>query len=696
MSAVAGIFRLDGQRVVEGVLSRVIETMPHRASDGTGVWASGPVGLAHGMFHTTPESLHEVQPLMNAVGTIALTADARIDNRDELIDALGIEKEAGRITDSELILAAYEVWGEGCLERLIGDFAFAIWDQSKQRLLCARDHFGVKPFYYHYDPECFFVFGTEIKALLAGGVPERLNELRIGDHLCGMREDAESTICEDVWSLPAAHALVVDAEGLRVWRYYELAPAEDIPQDASDAWYEARFRELFTEAVRCRVRSAFPVGSQLSGGLDSSAVTCVARDVLRDEGRSLHTFSLMFEASVECDERSYVEPVLRQGGTIPHFVSGDDIGPLSNLDEAYEVLDEGLLAGTQHLVWALLRAARDEGTRVVLDGVDGDNVVSHGSLYFKELAEAGDWAGFSRETSALAKRHAEADHLHPFEQDLGSQSKMFSAFAAPALQRRAERGPWWRFLRDVEQVSRYFGLSRRYLLGFYWNRMIRPYFLLRLSRSWRARSKPPISPPSLPEIVSSDFAERIGLADRLAQFPSMESQGLFGISVRETQRHLLSSARLEYVLGLTDHVGAMLSVEVRHPFLDKRLVEFCLALPSDQSLRDGWTRRILRRALAHTLPKEVAWRVGKAWMTPSFERGLFEIDGERLRAFVESPGALKAYINKEVLDEWYREGTSLSEEKQAMLQKLFALSCWLAKRTTRRTVQPGLSEERFA
>ena len=665
----------------------MIRTMPHRSPDGSAVWTGEAVGLAHGAFHTTPESLHEVLPLTNAAGTRAITADARIDNRTELIESLSIPTRAEPVTDSELILAAYEAWGEACLDHLVGDFAFAIWDGPGRRLFCARDHFGVKPFYYHHRPGAAFFFGTEIKAILAAGVPGRLNETRVADYLVGMREDPEITIYEEVWRLPAAHALTVSETGLRVRRYYELAPAEGVPQDASDDWYDERFRELFTEAVRCRVRSAFPVGSQLSGGMDSSAVTCVARDVLQEEGRDLHTFSLVFEETKECDERPYIDAVTAQGGTIPHFVSGDAAGPLSNLDEVYDCLDDGLVGGTQHLVWALIQASRAAGTRVVLDGVDGDNVISHGELYLKELVEAGDWAGFAHEIRAMERLYAGADHVHTFERNLGQPDTVFNAYAAPYLRDRAERGPWWRFLRDINAVSRHFSMSRGHLLGFYWGRMVRPYPLLRINRAWRARTKVRAR-AALPEVVDPAFAARIGLVERLDRFPSPEKQGLFGRSVRETQRHLLGSARFGYALAMTDHVGAMSSVEIRHPFMDKRLIEFCLALPSRQSLRDGWTRLILRRALAYTLPEKVTWRVGKAWMTPSVERGLFDLDGERLHECLSDLGPLEPFVDRDHVEAMRREGRALPADKRTRLVQLATLSFWLRKKFGHRIAPP--------
>lgn len=679
MSALAGLLRLDGSPVEEGELWAMVETMAHRGEDGAAVWAEGAVGLGHRMRHTTPESLRERLPLATPDGGLVITADARIDNRDELIAALGVPES---LTDSELILQAYTAWQEACLDRLVGDFAFAIWDGPAQRLFCARDHFGVKPFYYHHRPGQIFAFGTEVKALHAlPEVPRRLNEIQVADHLAFMREDAESTIYEEVLRLPAAHNLVVSGAGVRLERYYTLAPAAlpEIPDDAAqeerDAAYDVQFRALFEEAVRCRLRSAFPVGSQLSGGLDSSAVTCIARDLLLAEGRGpLHTFTLLFDEVRSCDERDYVEAVVERGGVVPHNVAGDAIGPLANVEEVYELLDDGLIAGNQHLVWALLRAAGAAGTRVVLDGIDGDNVVSHGLLYLDELAEARDWEALRREIGALVQRFRGAEHRHNFEEPLGSPSALFARHVGRRLSRLADEGPWWRYMAEVRAVCQHFEVSPRELLVWNWRKLIVPRSLARARRAWRARRRGD-NPPSVPPMVAPAFAERVGVADRLTRFEPVEQAG--ATTVREAQRVLLMSPRLTMALETTDHLAAMQGVELRHPFIDKRLIEFCLALPPEQSLRNGWTRLILRRALQNALPEAVTWRAGKAWLEPAFERGLFDLDVSLLRAQVEDPGSLAPFVNTSYLRSQFERGRALDGSQSAQLARVATLAIWL-------------------
>jgi asparagine synthase (glutamine-hydrolysing) len=194
MSAIAGIFYLDRQPVERDHLSKMLDTLAHRGSDGANIWCENNVGLVHRMLWTTPESLLETLPLEK--DNLVITADARIDNRDELISALELsDLPKEKITDSDLILAAYQKWGEDCPTRLLGDFAFAIWDKREQILFCARDPMGVKPFYY-YSSGNIFIFASEIKALFTSPyVPCNLNEPMVADYLAkilfnGRKEDS--------------------------------------------------------------------------------------------------------------------------------------------------------------------------------------------------------------------------------------------------------------------------------------------------------------------------------------------------------------------------------------------------------------------------------------------------------------------------------------------------------------------------
>lgn len=634
MSAIVGIYFLDSQPVDRTDLERMVAIVAHRGLDGAGAWNSGPIGLGHRMLWTTPESLHEQLPLVNKTGDIVLTADARIDNREELIAALGVTgRPHGEISDSDLLLSAYEQWGEGCPEKLLGDFAFALWDGRRQTLFCARDHLGVKPFYYYHQSGRAFVFASEIKALLSWPeVPRHLNEVRVADHLAGMFEDRVSTLYQDVFRLPAAHSMTVSRERTRVRPYWSLDPSRELRFRSNEEYAEA-FHELFTEAVRCRLRSAFPVGSLLSGGLDSSSIVCTARNLLSENrSRHLHTFSAIFPGLPKADlrridERPFMDAVLATGGLEPHYVHADCLSPLSEIDRVLWHEDEAVLAPNLYMHWALYRAAHQQGVRVLLDGIDGDTTVSHGLEYLAELAYRGRWKTLLMEATALSRKSS-------------------SAFSP-------RRIIWQYGLKPL---------------------VPRPAALLWQLCRGRTRRMAAISP-----IVNPAFARRIGLATRAQTL--LRSRSRAARWARHVHWHGLTSGLLPTALEMADRAAAAFLLEPRYPFFDRRLMEFCLALPPDQKLHQGWTRVVMRRAMAHTLPDEVRWRIGKANLSPNFQRRLLDFDRALLdEVILHDPQVIEQYVDVPALREVYQRCISQPTGEDAVaVYGAVSLALWLRK-----------------
>ncbi|MGB3560233.1 MAG: lasso peptide isopeptide bond-forming cyclase, partial [Geitlerinemataceae cyanobacterium] len=559
MSGIVGIFNLDDRTVDRQQLDRMVDVLAHRGPDGANIWSEGSVGFGHRMLWTTPESLLETFPLANTTGNVVLTSDARIDNRDELIQKLDLtDRPAEKITDSQLILSAYEKWGENCPQYLLGDFAFAIWDGRQQSLFCARDHFGVKPLYYHYQPGKAFYFASEIKALLSlPEIPHRVNEVRIADYLAPMLKDQCITAYEGIFRLPPAQTMTVSASGdIHRQTYWTLEVKEELRLN-SDEEYAAAFREIFTEAVRCRLRSAFSVGSHLSGGLDSSSVTCVARNLLRSQGTKLHSFSNVFDTVTECDERQFIDPIVAQGDLIPHYLHPDRTGPLSQWEDIFPADEEPCLIGANgYLVWGLNRAAQDAGVRVVLDGFDGDTTVSHGMGYFAELARQGKWESFMAEAKAICQ-HFET-----------SPASILQRYGLTYLEELARQWKWLAFAKTLRGIGKHFKItSYPKLLVRYGLKPILPSSLLKVWRFLRGRNG-----NHTPNWVNPDFSDRIGIDDRIRDLdplmPPAKSDG-------EEQWRAFNSGGLTLVLEQGDRGAAACAMEARHPFMDKRLIEFC-------------------------------------------------------------------------------------------------------------------------
>ncbi len=588
MSGIAGIFERTQRRVDVAMLHNMIVSIRHRGPDAVGHQVEGCVGLGHCILHTTAESRQE--PLPWAQEGVTITADARIDNREALLSALKLHDKS--IPDSQLILHAYLQWGTACPERLLGDFSFVIFDGPQNRLFCARDPIGVKPFFYYLGPD-LFAFASEIGALLRlPDVPRRLNESRIADLLVSVFIEQQGTCFRDIVRLEPGHWLMVGSEKSEKKCYWEF-DAEREEHLGSDEAYAEGFRHHFMEAVRCRVRSAFPVGSTLSGGLDSSSVACTASRFLSDA--KLHTFSAVFPNVVKIDpridEREYMDAVLASGAFEPHFVRADEARPLADV-LWYE--DEMLAAPSMYMGRAIFQEARSSGVRVLLSGFDGDSVVSHGLERLYELAAAGNWTEFQEMSMALINIRSE-----------GAFKGYLRVYGMPHLVTLATNNRWGAFARSVKQIHNRFGVPSRQMYLRYGLKTLLSDSADRMLKSRRQAVVKNFNP-----LIQPGFAKRVGLADRLETYVGM-GQG-HKYTLREQLKGSFINGNFEFVTGVFDRATARYSIEQRYPFFDRRLMEFCLALPFEQKLKNGWTRSVFRRAMEGILPPEVQWRTSKA------------------------------------------------------------------------------------
>jgi asparagine synthase (glutamine-hydrolysing) len=572
--------------------------LTRRGPDGSAIWELGNIGVGHQKLATTPESLNERLPLVDVEGDRrwAITADARIDNRRELAASLGLGAgEEHMLSDADLILASYKKWGEDTPARLLGDFAFAIWDHAKQTLFCARDVVGIRPFYYSYRPGRFLAFASEIRGVLACPfVPRRINDIKVADHLLQSFDDSQSTFYQNIHRLPAAHSLTADRHGMRIRRYWSLDTVQDI-RLGSDEEYAEAFRDIFVEAVRCRTRSAFPVGSTLSGGLDSSSIACAANQLLSTTLKPLRTFSAVFPSLSgtelqKIDERSYVDTVLRSGDFDQTYVYADQGSPLADWSQVSRQLGDACLAPNLYIHWGLYKAASAKGVRVLLDGIDGDTTVSHGLDYLTDLARAGRFVRFLREARALSRVNSSS---YPF--------------------------------RSVV-----------------WQLGVQPLIPAPAARLWRAM-RPPRAHGDDADVISQHLLEKLR-ANTRDQTTSDDAP--LGRNAKASHRRALSSPLIPYGMEFADAASGSFGLEVRYPFFDRRLMEFCLAIPAKQKLQNGWTRSVMRRAIAGIVPAEVQWRTGKADLSPNFSRGLFQRDLQTIRDVVSSRlEGLQDYIN---------------------------------------------------
>jgi asparagine synthase (glutamine-hydrolysing) len=509
------------------------------------------------MLHTTPESLQEMLPAIDSAAGLAITADARIDNRDELIRDLRLQEQPG-LADSELILAAYRRWGEGCVDHLVGDFAFAIWDRRAGRLFVARDPLGCKPFYYAVSAGRFvFASSADAVAAVTGAA---MSEGRIADYLSMELEPApaEITWYEGVSRLPPAHCAWFEGGRLRLRRYWELTPA-DLSHLRSDEHILEAFTEVYTEAVRVRLRSHQPPATMLSGGLDSSTITALARDLMREEGAALlRTYSAVSPAGIKCNETAAIDAVIDAGGLDPVRISLDDVGRFSSaLSRQESLFEDGF--DSAGIVLSLLFSAAAESGRVLLTGIDGERAIGAPTHYLTLLLRDNRWSQAWSEAQAFSKHYWRGSYSGCGLFLRALRSRCVPGFLRPARQMLASACDYRSMLRE--------------------------------------------------QAIDPGYAGSVGLWPRYAAY-ERDNRLDYRAGLAEWHRWAIQSPALTVGLERYERLASYAGVEARHPLLDIRLLQFSNALPLAQKVRGGWSKYLLRRATETRLPASVAWREG--------------------------------------------------------------------------------------
>jgi asparagine synthase (glutamine-hydrolysing) len=370
VSGIVGIVNLDGALVDRHLLEQMTRALAFRGPDAQQVWSDGAAGFGHALLRTTFESETERQPW--TLDRLSITADARIDARAELLATLADQghPDLDDRPDAELILHAYRVWGESCVDHLLGDFAFAIWDADRQRLFCARDHIGLKPFFYARVGTHLVVGNTLTCIRRHPAVSNRLNDEAIADFLvAGYLQDIDTTSFADIQRLPPAHVLVAGGDGVQIRRYWTFPIDAPIryrrPHD-----YVERFQELMGAAVGDRLRTK-RAGIFMSGGVDSTSVASAVSNLRAQKACDVHAFTVVFDRLIPDEERKYAG-IAAEALSMPiHFLAADAYA-------LYDHWDDPALCAPEpaHEPWAALNRDQTQQvadhSRVALTGVGAD------------------------------------------------------------------------------------------------------------------------------------------------------------------------------------------------------------------------------------------------------------------------------------------------------------------------------------
>lgn len=561
MCGIAGILNFNGESISEVLIKGMTDTLYHRGPDDEGYYGDSGIALGHRRLSIIDLSSAGHQPMSNEDGTLWLVYNGEIYNYQEIALEL---KEKGHVfksrTDSEVIIHAYEEWAEQCLNRFNGMWAFALWDSRKRQLFCARDRFGIKPFYYYADKNRF-VFASEIKSILTDKtIPRRPNDGVIFDYLAFENNDyidhTEETFFYGIKRLMPAHYLVVDIRGGIHWaRYWDIDPYKQIDK-ITDEEAAHRFYELFKDSIRLRLQSEVPLGTCLSGGLDSSSIVCMINKLILEHGVNLavigerqKTFSACFDDKA-CDEREFIKAVIDKTNVETNCVFPDGKRLFDLAPKFIEDQGEPVAGTSQWAAWLVMRMVRERGVTVVLNGQGADEILAGYSSYFN--------ANFK---------------------DLFKTLRFFQ------------------LKRELELFAEYQGYSKKWLT----KEVIKHFNPVHPFR-WKRRFLCEKTNP-FPSWLNQDFTQVYGhTIVEIPKYKGYMDQSLY---------HFLTFERLPSLLRYEDRNSMVFSVEARLPFLDYRLVEYCFSLPSEQKIRDGKGKIVLRNAMKGIIPNKVQERIVK-------------------------------------------------------------------------------------
>ena len=561
MSGICGLYRFNGHFISQSELQQMTQAMALLGPDGSGVWQSSSVGFGHCAFHLTDDSMNEILPYFDPILKLAITADSRLDNRMELCNHFGFKNEA-RISDSVLILHAYKHWGQDCPQYLLGEFAVAIWDERQQTLVCFTDHTAQRSIYYYHD-EQMFAFSSNINALhTLRGIARKPNLECIAaqGNAAYFFNRVEITWYQNIFILSARTLLSVRNKQVQRHVYWQPDLHQRINFSSEDEYIET-FQHLFHTIVRDKLRSHYPVVTLHSGGLDSSAITAMASSILHNENRPLTALSAVLPPEYQgnaADEQHYIHLLQKPNLRIQH-ITDTWRGPFDGLDDAQHFMSDPNKSSRYYLYKAFATKAAAQGARIILDGCFGEKGPSfHGNGYFSELLLAGKWRTLFTESRLHVNRYQRS---------------------------------WMKFVAG-ELVTPCLPATLQAQL----NLRLDIHFSQQLS------------------FIKSDF-RNMYVSDT-----SMENLGV----ILNTQYPNHRRHQYQNMCCLNPNTTHLIHddhgqpVHFSYPFNDKRMLEFCLAIPGNLKVRNGYKRYAIRSGMRGLVPDELRFRITKEPFSPDF------------------------------------------------------------------------------
>lgn len=593
MCGIAGCIHKQGT-IDKEKFAKMVDVVEHRGPDDRGAFFENNLALGHRRLSIIDLSSDGRQPFVYDDRYVAVF-NGEIYNYLELREELQQNGCCFRTkTDTEVLVASYAHWKEKCVEHFNGMWAFAIYDREEKKVFCSRDRFGVKPFYYTAQ-ENMFLFASEIKQFfeVLESRPRADRECLLQYIIRGNIDYSAKTMFRDVFSLQGGHNLIYDLKtnAYEINRYYDIRKVTEGKESYKDAC--RKFRHFFYESVGLRLRSDVPLGYALSGGLDSSAIVCVADRIVKERNAAKqHTISSCFEDK-RYDEQEYIDEVVKETSAIPHKVFPSEKDLFQDLDKIIWHMDEPFGSTSIYAQWRVFETAANNQLKVMLDGQGSDEQLagytSFYSVMFADCMKKQKWKKLYKEWKIYRNDRAVT------EAHISAKEIMLSAISSVFL-------PRLKYL--VKSV----------------------YFIL-------PQNRPPFTHRQLFKAIQQEPSDSKG--DAREYIARSLEQGLASL------------------LHYEDRDSMAHSIESRVPFLDYKLVEAVYAMPFDYKLRNGITKAVLRDGLKGVLPDKIRNRYSKLgfvtpedqWINHNYEQYKEEVS--------KSLKILEDIIDRDKAEKWF-------------------------------------------
>lgn len=565
MSAICGIFSLNQNTISLENSNNMMEKLKFYTFDYINTLSNDKVFLGCGIQYITPESKLEKLPFYDEKNLLSITADAIIDNREELFSVFNVLEELwNETTDSDLILRSYIKWGKECPIYLVGDFSFAIWDENKKELFCARDHTGTRTFYYYSSKETF-AFCTVIKPLFTVIDHEiELNEKWITDYLAlplTLHQcECSETIYEGIYELPPATSMIINTQGISLNKFWN--PLNNIKplKLKDDKAYVDAFRKVFFEAVRCRLRTTGEVGISLSGGMDSGSVACVAAMELQKKEKKLMAFSSIPMKGYKgnkakyyiVDESEYIEKIKEKYENIQlSYCRNEGQNALTNINWILDVIEQPYKI-VENMVWCngIIEEASKQDCKVMLSGQFGNFTISYGDF----------------------------------------ESNILTLFRKKRL---------IKMIKEINMTGQIYKINRKKLAKAVLN-IIQPYSLRKILSLKVYKNANEFDS----NLANEKLVSKWDVKKRFSKYRFYNEVSRYNDN-NENQKNSMKPLGFSQMGLIETKIGLSHGIVERDPTRDKRVIEFCFSLPMDQFVKNGEDRRLIRKAMEGMLPDKI-------------------------------------------------------------------------------------------